>query len=220
EVSVLGRTDFTTRARVGEDGTIQVPYLGTVHPGGKTPAEFADDLAAALEKGGFYSHPIMSVEIVSYASRYVTVLGEVGTPGLIPVDRAYHLSEILARVGGIKEQEADTVILTHGTSPPERLSVRALATGNPADDPFVQPGDRIFVPEPPTFYVSGEVKAPGAFPILSGMTVRMAIARAGGVSEDGSLGKVKVSRDGREIHVSLDSDVKPGDVITVGERLF
>ena len=59
---------------------------------------------------------IVEVEVVSYASRYVTVLGAVGSPGLIPMDRPYRLSEILARVGGARQDGADHVDAHRSTS--------------------------------------------------------------------------------------------------------
>ncbi len=103
EVSVLGRTDYTTRTRIDENGDIQLQYLGTVKAAGRTTEQLSAQIAEALKKGGFFANPVVQVNISSYASRYVTVLGNVTTPGLVPVDRAYRLSEIIARVGGIKE---------------------------------------------------------------------------------------------------------------------
>ena len=62
------------KGRIGEDGTIQTPYLGAVKAASKTTVQFADELAKALETGGYYAHPIVGSTIVSYASRYVAVL--------------------------------------------------------------------------------------------------------------------------------------------------
>ena len=75
EVSVLGRSDYTTRARIGEDGTILLQYLGRVNASNKTASQLSDEIASALQKGGFFSNPVVRVDVVSYASRYVTVLG-------------------------------------------------------------------------------------------------------------------------------------------------
>ncbi|HEV2365927.1 MAG TPA: polysaccharide biosynthesis/export family protein [Caulobacteraceae bacterium] len=223
EVSVLGRADFRARARINEAGTIELPYLGAVVAANKTTTQFADDVAAALEHGGFFEKPVVSVQIVSYASRYVTVLGQVDRPGLIPVDRPYHLSEILARVGGVKETGADYLVLVDPDGRTRRLDVTKLSTGDPSQDPMIAPGDRIFSPRAPLFYVNGQVRAPGTFPLQpEGLTVRMAIARAGGVSEQGSMGKVSVTHPGapRAVKESLDAKVEPGDIINVGTRLF
>jgi polysaccharide export outer membrane protein len=221
EVSVLGRNEYTTRSRISEDGTIQLQYLGVVTVAGKTASQVSDEVAAALEKGGYFANPIVRVDVVSYASRYVTVLGDVGAPGLVPVDRAYHLSEIVARVGGIKESGADYVILRPQRGEERRITIATLATGAASDDPLVAPGDKIYSPPAEVFYVTGQVKSPGGFPIMQDMTVRMALSRAGGLTDSGSDKKVTITRKGKKLgRVDLDSRIQPGDVILVGERLF
>lgn len=92
--------------------------------------------------------------------------------------------------------------------------------GSDADDPAVYPGDKIFVPEAETFFIYGQVNAPGTFVIQEDMTVRKALARAGGLTSLGSDKRVQVFRNGQPTKVSLESKVGSGDVIVVGERLF
>lgn len=221
EVELLGQGDFHVRAPIGTDGSILVPYLGKVTAAEKTCGQLSAEIAQALEAGGFYAHPVLSVQIVSYASRYVTVLGEVGVPGLVPIDRAYHLSDILARVGGVKDGAADYLVVRTTDGVEHRYLISALATGGASDDPLVAPGDKIFSPKAALFFVSGQVKTPGAYPIADGMTVRMAIGRGGGVSDLGTDRAVTV-RDptGNRLHLRLDDKIAPGEVIVVGERLF
>jgi polysaccharide export outer membrane protein len=221
EVSVLGRPDFTTKGRIGEDGNLKLPYLGSVKVSDRTAAQLSDDLAKALLAGGYYVHPIVKVDIVSYASRYVTVLGNVTTPGLVPVDRPYRLSEIMARVGGVKETGADYVVFRPKQGAERHISIEALATGDLNEDPYVSPGDKIYSPEAELFYVSGQVKSPGGYPMKPNLTMRMAVSRAGGVTDAGSLSSITVTRAGKKLtHVDLDSKVMSGDVLVIGERLF
>ena len=221
EVSVLGHPDFTTKERIDEDGTIRLPYLGSTPAADKTSLELVDEVARALEKGGYFTKPIVKIDVVSYASRYVTVLGNVGSPGLIPTDRAYRLSEIIARVGGVKDTGADYVVFRPRSGAERRISISSLATGDAKDDPVVSAGDKIYSPPAELFYVSGETKAPGVFPMTKGLTIRMAIARGGGLTDAGSEKSVTLTRGGKKMkHVDLDSPVRGGDVIVVGERLF
>jgi polysaccharide export outer membrane protein len=221
EVSVLGHPDFTTRGRINEDGSIPLPFLGTVAVGGRTVDKAGDEIGRLLERGGYFSHAIVKVEVVSYASRYVTVLGNVGTPGLIPVDRAYRLSEIIARVGGVKDSGADYVLLRPQAGGERRLSLRDVSTGGGDVDPYVRPGDKIYVPDAQLFYLNGQVTTPGAFPLRDDMTISQAIARGGGVNSQGSMKKVTVMRNGVKMNnVNLNDKVQPKDIITVGERLF
>jgi polysaccharide export outer membrane protein len=221
EVEVLGRSDFKVRYKIDVDGNIKLPYVGAIPAAKKTTLELANDVRTALEKGGYFVNPIMRVEVVGYASRYVTVLGAVGSPGLLPVDRPYRLSEILARVGGVKDNAGDFVVLTPEAGESSRLSIKAVATGNASQDPIVRPGTKISVPQAELFYISGQVKAPGAYPVSEGMNLRMAIARGGGITDIGTEKGVKVTHtDGRAEKPGLDGKIKPGDVIVVGERLF
>jgi len=222
ELEVLGRADFRTRAKIGSDGNILLPYLGAVPASNRTTRQLADEVTRALENGGFFSRPILRVEVVSYSSRYVTVLGAVGGPGLVPINKAYRLSEILARVGGVSAASADYLIVRPEKGPEQRYSLKALITGDVSQDPFVAPGDKIFVPIAETFYISGQVRAPGQFPLSSDLSLRMAIARAGGLTDLGSDRRVKINRQGKKVkgRIDLDAKVEAGDVIEIGERLF
>ena len=221
EVSVLSHPDFTTHGRIDEDGTIRLPFIGSTPAANRTSLQLVTEIAKTLETQGYFSKPIVKVDVVSYASRYVTVLGNFRTPGLIPVDKAYRLSEIVARVGGVSEAGADYVILTPKQGEGRRISIRSLATGDNNDDPYVHPGDKIFSPPIELFYVSGQIKTPGVFPMLPDITFRMAISRGGGLTDAGSDKSLTVTRGGKKLkHVDLDAKVAPGDVIVIGERLF
>jgi len=219
-VEVLGRQDFKQTSRIAEDGTIQLPYLATVQAAGRSTRQLGDEVAKALAAGGYFTKPIVSVQVVAYASRNVTLLGSMGTPGVMALDRPYHLSEVVARAGGVRPEGADYILVRPLKGDQKRYVLRDLAVGNSDQDPFVAPGDKIFVPKAELFYISGQVKAPGTFALESGMTLRMAIARGGGVNDQGSEGRVRVNRGGRVVSVPLDAPIQPGDVIVVGERLF
>lgn len=221
EVTVLGQPEFTTRARVKANGTIQLPFIGEQRVSGETALSLAPKITEKLRSGGYYAKPVVNIEISNFASRYVVLLGAVGTPGLQPVDRDYRLSEIIARAGGLRETGADFVTLTRASGEQRNYQFERLAAGGPDDDPVIRPGDKIFVPEADLFYIYGQVNAPGVYPIKGGeMSVRKAVARGGGFGASGSAKRIKLFRDGEETKVNLDMIIKAGDVIVVGERLF
>lgn len=221
QVDALGRSDFSTKARIGADGTVQLPFLGAFPASDRSVVELRDQIAAALQKGGFFAKPIIQVEVISFASRYVTVLGSVGSPGLIPIERPYRLSEILARVGGVRGDGADHVVLRSSKGPERTLQVKDLATGDETTDPYVQPGDKIYIPAAEIFYVKGQVKAPGSYPITTNMTLVMALARGGGITDLGSDSHIKIVRKNVTISPKdLNIKIEPNDVIDVGEGFF
>lgn len=220
EITVLGQPEFTTRARIKANGTIQLPFIGEQKVEGETALTLAPKLAEKLRTGGYYAKPVVNVEVSGFASRYVTLLGAVGSTGLQPVDREYRLSEIIARAGGIRPDGADYVTLTRANGEQHNYDFEKLASGGPEDDPLVHPGDKIYVPEADLYYIYGQINQPGQFPIKGDMTVRNVIARSGGVTPSGSVKRIKLFRNGEEQKVDLDMKVKAGDVFTVGERLF
>jgi polysaccharide biosynthesis/export protein len=220
EVGLLGQAGFSGRTRVQADGTIQLPLIGKVPVADRTTAEVSELVRKALVGGQFFTDPVVTVEVVGYASRYVTVLGAVGSPGLIPINRPYRLSEILARVGGVQAGAADHLAVRSDNGDERKYPIRELATGGDAQDPYVKAGDKIYAPMAETFYVSGKVNSPGALPLTGDTTVRIAIARAGGLAESGSDKKVTVNRGGKKTKLKLDDKVEAGDVLEVGERLF
>ena len=74
------------------------------------------------------------------------------------------------------------------------------------------------------FYIIGEVKTPGSYPYVSGMTVLNAVALAGGYTYRARTKAVLITRpEGAEqmkITARSDTSVLPGDVIEVPERFF
>jgi len=221
QVDALGVSNFSTKTKIGADGTIQLPYLGSVTAANRSIPQLRSEIEDALRKGGYFSKPIVQVEVVSYASRYVTVLGEVTTPGLITVDRPYRVSEILARVGGIREDGADYIAIRSENGPVRNLVIKDLATGDDTADPYVQPGDKIFSPKAQIFYVKGQVKSPGSYALSPDMTLAMALAKGGGLTDSGSEGEITIVRKGAKISPKdLNVLIQPNDVIDAGEGLF
>lgn len=74
------------------------------------------------------------------------------------------------------------------------------------------------------FFILGEVKTPGQYPYVSGMTVETAVAIGGGYSDRASERRMRVTRriNGlvETILVTPDYVVKPGDTVYVFERYF
>src|SRR3569833_708649 len=118
QVEVLGQADFgTPRVKIAPDGTIPLPVIGTIQAGGLTTQQLAAAVRNKLVAAQYYNNPTVNVDIATYASRYVIVLGDVAQPGLVPIDRPYRVSYILARVGGLKDNAADYVVLSPVASP-------------------------------------------------------------------------------------------------------
>ena len=102
--------------------------------------------------------------------------------------------------------------------------MRDIQAGDLTKNVALRPNDTVFIPQAPKVFVSGEVRNPGAYPFNPGTTVRQAISLAGGFSEDGSSGRIRVVRqvEGKttQLKIKLDEPVLPGDTIVVKAKLF
>lgn len=91
-------------------------------------------------------------------------------------------------------------------------------------DYLVDPEVTVSILEYRPFYINGEVKEPGGFPYVPGITLRKAVAIAGGFTERASRSKIYVIRDGsineEGRQIGLDERVMPGDIITVEQSFF
>jgi len=74
------------------------------------------------------------------------------------------------------------------------------------------------------FYILGEVNKPGSYPFTFGMTVRQAVATAGGYSKRARTGTVQVFHSGETdkdaTEAPEDYQLQPGDTVQVEKRLF
>lgn len=75
------------------------------------------------------------------------------------------------------------------------------------------------------FYIVGEVRTPGSYPFVSGMTVLNAVALAGGFTyraRESSFYVTRTGEDGSKIKLTsgAETTILPGDIITVRERYF
>lgn len=74
------------------------------------------------------------------------------------------------------------------------------------------------------FFILGEVRSAGQFPYVSGMTVKTAVAIAGGYSERADERKIQITRriNGLVERMDVPDDyvVQPGDTLYVYERFF
>ena len=74
------------------------------------------------------------------------------------------------------------------------------------------------------FFILGGVNAAGQYSYINGMTVQNAVAVAGGFSSRAEQNEVEITRivDGRleTFPEPLSFEVKPGDTVTVRERVF
>ena len=241
-IKVFNEEQMTNKYTVDTDGSITFPLIGRFQVGGKTTRQIEEDLTRALQPD-WLKRAQVSVEIAQYRSRSIYVLGEVRTPGRYNIEGPMTLLEVIANAGSTTASASNTIIvqrykdgLAAAVAAPTtagdtrwaevtRINLDDLREGKLSANLLLQDSDMIIVPPAERVYVSGMVKTPGSFVIRPGMTVRQAIAEAGGIAERGSTRGIKIIRKddkGREVEIDakMSDLVKPNDTIRVRQRLI
>lgn len=99
-----------------------------------------------------------------------------------------------------------------------------LITQKYGKDYLVNPRVNVEVLNYRPFFILGEVKNPGSYPYVNGMTVVNAVALAGGYTPRANKNRIVMKRAANpgagEQEVPEDGAVLPGDIIRVPERFF
>jgi len=182
--------------------------------------------------GDYIIRPQVSVFIEEFRSKKVTIIGEVGHPGLYELSGTTSLLELISKAGGLTQDYGHLVTIHRKTGPDKKeektINIdlkNVLENGGASLDVPILDGDSVVVSKASTFYVTGEVKKPDAYKFEEGTTVIKAITMAGGFTNLAARGKVKIYREinGKEHvaeKVSMDMAILPEDVIVVPESFF
>lgn len=76
-----------------------------------------------------------------------------------------------------------------------KVNIAALYKGQFEQDQRLEPGDIVNIPRSDVFFVAGEVKAPGSFPLKDGTTLRQAITLAQGMTFSAKSAKGVIYRE-------------------------
>ncbi len=213
-IVVWGQENLSKDYPVGEDGMLPFPLIGPVKAAGQTTHQLARELRDLLEKD-YLVDPQVIVSVADYRSKKVHVLGEAERPGLYYLSGNETLLEILSKAGGLSRAGGKQVILIRPTekdgkqigSTLLRFSMDRIQAGDITENIPVRDQDTIIVPKNQAFFVLGEVKSPGTYPIDKETTVLDAVTLAGGFTDRAATSGVKLIRrdaEGREETVPLD----------------
>lgn len=222
-----------------DDGTIDLPLVGSLDVGGLSPAEAAHAIAQRLSP--YMRRPQVVVSIVKEGALEVTVLGDVKNPGKYELRSQGRLLDAIAAAGGVADVETglypDARITTPGGGDVATISLEnLLQNGDASLDVPLEQGAIVYVPGRMTFTVQvlGAVDHPGNIVLHEGDRLSMAIAAAGDSrSANSDLNRIALTRhfpNGTvgSYNVNLypflqrgderyDVPLKPGDVIFVPE---
>ena len=241
-INVFDQADLGGKYTVETDGTFSFPLIGRVKAGGLTLRQFEEELRKKLADG-FFKNPLISVAVEQYRSQQIFVVGEVRTPGPVPLTGDMTVIEALARAGSTLSSSSGEVVVVRKNKTDQikdalgpvlpgekdatevfRISIRALEGGVLTQNIDLQNGDTLFVPRAESVFIFGQVRNPGSYSLQKDMTVLQALSLAGGVTETAAMNRIRIVRfveDKRtEVRVKESDTVQAGDTIVVPERFF
>jgi polysaccharide export outer membrane protein len=236
-ITVFGEPDLSGKYTVEQDGTFTFPLIGRVKAGGATLRDVEQELKKRLSDG-YLRNPQLTVSMETYRSQRILIMGEVRAPAEYQLTGDMTLLAALARAGGVTPAAGREAVIVRTprrqtldengrpSGEPEiiRVDLAELQAGNLALNIPLTDGDTITVPKGQAVFVSGQVKSPGAFPVEPDTTVLQILTLAGGLTDRGASGRIKIQRtvDGKKVEIKarLTDLVLPGDTIIVPEKYF
>src|SRR5215207_2632507 len=99
-IKVFQEEELETTARIAKNGTITMPLIKNPTIGGLTRQDAEQRIETQLKE--YLVRPQVTVRIVEYTKRRVTVLGQVNDPGAIelPAEGSIDLLEVIGMAGG------------------------------------------------------------------------------------------------------------------------
>lgn len=189
-VTVLDAPEFTRQFRVSAAGSIRLPLVKQqIAAVGQTCPELEVAITRALLEEGLLRDPSVSVTVLEFQSKPVTIAGDVRTPTVFQATRPVTLTEAISRAGGITDTAGPEILVTLPPTPEApvgrrvRVSTRSLLDGSdPLANLLLHGGEEIRVPPAGKVYLLGSLVKPGPVPVTGEepLTVLRALSLAGG----------------------------------------
>jgi len=177
-ITVYDAPELTRTVRVDSDGDIRLPMLRShIKSAGLYPDQLENSITRALVDEKVMVDPIVTVSVVEYRSRPITVAGAVRSPVTFQATGKVTLLDAISQAGGLTENAGPEILVSRSVASAndtsialtERILVHALLNAeDPASNLKLEGGEDIRVPEAGRVFVVGNVKKPGVFSITDG----------------------------------------------------
>jgi polysaccharide export outer membrane protein len=211
---VYDAPEMDATLRVTADGKINVPLVGPLQVDGLTVTEVRAKVTDALVAGEYFKAPQVSIDILQFAPSYITLFGEVQTPGRFQILAPINLPEALALAGGETAEASTSIEIKHpgaGENNVENIHYDKELNKSGQEDVTISPGDTITVRRAGVVYVLGAVHRPGGYLMVNrgSLDLLEALSLSGGTALDASTDQIRVlHREGDrlvEVTVKLSS---------------
>ena len=212
-IQVFETPELSGTARVGQDGSANLPVLGSVHVAGMSASDASRAVEQELKSRGLLLDPHVSIFVTEYASQGASIIGEVRAPGVYPTLGTRRLLDMISLAGGVAPTAGKVISIVHQNDPehPQQVAIQPTpASLHAQENPVIQPGDTIVVAKSGVVYIIGDVLKPGGFLVDNNerLSVIESLSLAGGWNKTAALSKTKLIRKlptGRE---EVDLDLK------------
>ena len=240
DIRVLEDATMSGRVTVADDGQIILNIIGKFPVAGLSASQIEAKLKSHLETN-FIPKATVSVQVVEFASKPISVVGAVVHPGRIGASGNTTLIQAITQAGGLVPGHGRElyVLRTGRNGLSEQLAVdieELMVRGNPDVNIPLAPNDLVNVPvdAPIRIYLMGEVMRPGTVDFRRSQTPTLlqALAAAGGPTDRASR-KVTVRRNvrGKQETITVnyrdilrgkkkDLILQDNDTVFVDEALF
>lgn len=142
--------EFNQTVTVQPDGFINLQNGTSIHVQGLTVPDMAKEVGHAYV--GVLHNPIVNIDLEDFQKPFFTVTGQVGKPGQYELRNEITVSQALAVAGGLQPTGKTQIFLFRRTANSmfkvERIDFKRMYSGkNGSEDPTIQPGDMVYVPE-------------------------------------------------------------------------
>ena len=201
--------DYSQTVRLGADGSVHLPFIGSVPLQGLTVLAAQALIADRLRAGGFYKDPEVTIQVLDTVNGSVLVTGEVHS--IVPVSTERSLREVLLIAGGLPASASHTVkIVRPGMAEPIVIDLGTdLAASSTANFP-VRPHDIIQVSRASVVYVLGAFAHQGAVPLdqATPLTLLQVASLSGGINFEGRYADLRLIRTVGTERKVVDVDIK------------
>ena len=169
---------------VDSNGNISIPFAGSIPAAGRTPRQVEQQITSRLARKAH--DPQVFLRIVENANANVTVMGDVGTNGRVPLGpRGERLLDILASAGGVKQPVGKMTIQITRADQVVSLPLESVIK-DPAQNIRLQSNDVVTALYQPFSFTSlGATGTSAEIPFeATGLTLAQALGRVGGLKDD------------------------------------
>lgn len=157
-VAIFQENDLSTISRVDSKGRVNLPLVGPVSVVSMTVEQAEEAIKLAYQDKRFLRDPQVTISVEEYASREVTVAGEVISPGRIPlpIESGMTLLDAISKAGGLNDVAKGTAVrvtrtLPDGSKEISEVDVHSALIGKESKSVIkptmlLLPGDIVFVP--------------------------------------------------------------------------